>query len=644
MLKKYKFIIFNKTINCLFSCFISSFALGQEISMTGYTVDSVTQKYLPNINIFTKDLRVGTISTLDGNFSIKVPIEKKNEYLYFTGIGYQKDSIPIREGNFSVQLLPEVYQLREVYVMPDSTLLSLLRRAYNKIPDNYPEQPTFYYGFYRESIQNENRDQVDFVEAILGIYKEGYNKKSTEPGQIEIIKSRKKNIRNIGIVYYGGPYLAIDGDIVLAHVNYIVPQYFKDYIYQFNGIKTLNGRDFYEISFKKRQKDAADIFEGIMIIDKESLAYVSFDFISNHNTNSFRISDSQKNVKVFYERNVDKWYLKNYTYTNRHIDKLNNKERYATIEYMTIHIQKDSVTPISFEKRFGFTESIALKAEKYNKEGWTDYSVLTQNNLTQNNFQFSIEQSMDVFHNQHPTTRTKIRKNILSVLSKFNIGIGVIFKPVSLSAINSNLKFNPNKNNKFDINKNLNCSQETILSQFSAGYRINKNLNIFCQESLDLFDKSISSNELSLGFSWRKNIKDRGLPFFINASCVFNSRNYYVNLGKYNNLNSFYYKNKKFDAKTLNFNYGIEQYTISPQLALSKNITRLLEMKIHLAYHFSLHEKDVFQIEEKEGFIFSRKKVTISANNNDLQTENTPKLWESINLNKFQLGISFIFN
>ena len=35
--------------------------------------------------------------------------------------------------------------------MPDSALLTLLRKAYLKIPENYPKQPTRYKGFYQES-------------------------------------------------------------------------------------------------------------------------------------------------------------------------------------------------------------------------------------------------------------------------------------------------------------------------------------------------------------------------------------------------------------------------------------------------------------------------------------------------------------
>ncbi len=55
--------------------------------------------------------------------------------------------------------------------MPDSTLLTLLRKAYSKIPDNYPDQPTRYKGFFQESTSNEKDSLIELIEAELSVYK-----------------------------------------------------------------------------------------------------------------------------------------------------------------------------------------------------------------------------------------------------------------------------------------------------------------------------------------------------------------------------------------------------------------------------------------------------------------------------------------
>ena len=125
--------------------------------------------------------------------------------------------------------------------MPDSTLLTLLRKAYLRIPENYPAKPSLYTGFYRESVQDENYQQAYLAEAMLSIYKDSYIKKKAEPGEVEILKSRKKEISSSGLLYYGGPFVPINGDAVLQRKDYINPQHFKAYKYKFNGIKESEG-------------------------------------------------------------------------------------------------------------------------------------------------------------------------------------------------------------------------------------------------------------------------------------------------------------------------------------------------------------------------------------------------------------------
>lgn len=140
----------------------------------GNIVDGSDDSYISNVSVFLKDAHFGTVSDKNGNFTLNIPARYEKEYLYFTGIALRKDSILIKDiiSPLTVKLSPEIYQLSEVYVMPDSTLLTLLRSAYNRIPENYPDTPTLTEGFYRESAQDENEEQADFIEALLSVYKD----------------------------------------------------------------------------------------------------------------------------------------------------------------------------------------------------------------------------------------------------------------------------------------------------------------------------------------------------------------------------------------------------------------------------------------------------------------------------------------
>jgi hypothetical protein len=636
------YLFMKNLITVIFLFFISVSVFSQPVSISGIVLDSTDENPIPDIAILTGDAKIGTITTSEGKFSIKVPSVYAGEYLFFTGVSYQKDSILIRDGNFTIHLQPKVYVLNEVYVMPDSTLLTLLERAYKKIPDNYPTYPTSYQGFYRESVQNENKEQVDFTESILGIYKEPYHNNSSVPGQIELIQSRKKNIQSVGVLYYGGPFLMVNGDVVLRKADYIVPKRFRKYSYQLNGIKTLKGKDYYEIGFVKNSIDSAHMYSGTMLIDKESLAYVSFEVNSNGNPNVLRFRDSEQQVQVLYEKTDDKWYLNYYSYKNEHVDRFNEKKRYINIEFMTTYIKKDSISPIPYDRRLAFTDPISKKANNYDKKGWTDYDVLDNGDLEQPVFQFTIEESKNIFQNQQPLLSNRIREALFTIMSNMYAGINVSYKPVSVSPAHLRLQFIPNKEiESFDINKEQKQLQETVLTHFIFGYNLNKRWDIYYQGSSDFSNKSISSGEQSVGVNWKKNITNESLPCFINASCNFSTRSYFVDLGKYNNPNSFQYKGRKFDSQSVSFDYGIRQYTVSPQFALSKNISRLYEMKIYLAYHIPIHEKKVLRIKEPDGSIFTGKRASISSKSQDLNVRDNLDLWNSININEVQVGIQF---
>jgi len=256
----------------IFFLLLSTNIYAQTIHLSGAILDKETQTPISKVSIFTKDNKTGTISTAKGNFSLDIPAYKTNTYLYFTSIEYETDSILISQANTSpvLYLTPKIYSLKEVYIMPDSTLLTLLRKAYSKIPDNYPDKPTRYIGFFQESTSNEKDNLMELIEAELSVYKESYLKKREAPGQIEILKSRIKQLQSMNTGFVGGAFLPVDNDIVLQRNNYIQPQYMKYFQYDFAGIKSWKGKDCYEIKFCPLSKDSSKV-QGSMLIDMETL-------------------------------------------------------------------------------------------------------------------------------------------------------------------------------------------------------------------------------------------------------------------------------------------------------------------------------------------------------------------------------------
>ncbi|GEM_PF-2138831 len=632
----------------LLLCWINPYA--QAIRIHGIIIQSESSLIIPNINIFLKDNRIGTVSDQSGSFSLNLPSSYANGYLYFSGVGYQKDSLLIRDikSPVTIKLQPETYRLTEVYVMPDSTLLTLLRRAYAKIPDNYPTVPTMYEGFYRESTKNNKKEQADFIEAVLSIYKDPYDKPSSDPGQIEILKSRKKQLRNTNVIYYGGPSHIIRKDAVLSRADFISPRHFKDYSYEFNGIKTLGEDEFYDISFVKIAKDTSRL-NGTMLIEKKNLAYASFDIYRQvENTPHLRMKGREQHGKIIYEKMNDIWILKYYTYTHTDILRFTGDTIYGASDYVTTHIKMDSVKPIPYEKQLRVLDPITLKAEEYNPKGWTDYDILKNIEMGKSNFQFSEDESKDIFTQKKSFSTTPAEKfsKIIPFLLRFHFDFGISYRPVSIDNFTHHLSFQPNtSNSSFVINKNQKKESDYVLFQSTLGYRFNKKISVFYQWSDDLLNKSISSNEHHIGIGYQKNIKPKGRPLLVEGSLQFAIKNYYADLGKYDNPSTFHYKGTKIDANKISFDYGIQQKTIIPQIALIRNISRYFSLKLYAGYHFTLHSKNVFRIKEEKGSIFTKKKITLSASDPALTFhDNNMDIWNSFTIHRWQVGVSLVFN
>ena len=372
---------------------------GQTIHLNGVVKNVDDKKAIPNITILTQDGKIGTATNNRGEFSLTVPSSFADTYLFFSGIGFKKDSILIAKGSekYIIKLHPEVYLLQEVYVMPDSTLFTLLEKAFDKIPDNYPIQPSSYLGFYRESMQDEKDEHIDFTESVLHVYKDSYIQPSSLSGQIEILKSRKRNFKNSGSLYLGGPFLVIDMDAVLNKRKCINPRYFNEYEYQFNGVVSKEGNFFYSISWKKKHSKK-NINKSTMYIEKESLAYTEFIENEIELSSQPRIKDIRISQHVIYEKKDNRWFLKYLTYKNNHTDIIGNKSRVGIVEYVTTGVQFDNVLPIPFERRLGLTESIAKTADDYNKNKWIDYGLIENDKNLANIFSFSPQESDNIFN------------------------------------------------------------------------------------------------------------------------------------------------------------------------------------------------------------------------------------------------------
>lgn len=631
----------------LFCIFLTTRLLvnGQTMHIKGVTQNADDGEAIPNITILTKDGKIGTATNHSGEFSLSIPHSFVDSYLFFSGIGFKRDSILITKdtNEYIIKLRPEIYVLQEVYVIPDSTLFTLLKKAFNKIADNYPARPSSYFGFYRESIQDENNEHIDFTESVLHIYKNSYIQPSGLPGQIEIMKSRKRKFKNSGSFYLGGPFLIIDMDAILNKRKCIDPRHFNEYEYQFNGLVSKGAHSFYSISWKKKNSRRS-INNATMYIEKESLAYAEFAEDNIELSSQPRVKDVRISQQVIYDKIDNRWYLKYLTYKNSHTDKIGNKTRLGIVEYVTTTTQFEDVTPIPFERRLGQTEPIAQKAEDYSKSKWTDYDSIENDEKLAAIFTFSPQASDNIFHSPI-SPKQHVRNAFFTVLPKLNIEYGISSRRIDIPSNPVSITFIPNKNTRlFELNKSDNFTEDIFFLETLVGYRIRKNFNVFYSGITDIGNKRMHSSLWNVGFEYRKNIKQQGFPLFLQGAVAFTSMGNYVDMDVQDNHGPFTFNGKNFNSDKIEFDYGVKQLAITPEFSIKKEISRFWGVKLFVKYYIPIASKDVLRVKEKDGFFLTRKETGIDKKSETININNSYDPWESFEISQFNVGIMITFN
>jgi iron complex outermembrane receptor protein len=95
---------------------VSSKALLQQQKISGKITDANTGEPLPGVNVVIETTTIGTITDIDGNYSIEVP--NNDAVLVFSFLGYTSEKIAVQgKTQINVSLVPDIKALEEVVVV-----------------------------------------------------------------------------------------------------------------------------------------------------------------------------------------------------------------------------------------------------------------------------------------------------------------------------------------------------------------------------------------------------------------------------------------------------------------------------------------------------------------------------------------------
>ncbi len=162
----------------------------------GILLDADTKEPIQYGSIFYKNHQsTGTLSELDGRFSIRAIDQAETDTLVFRTLGYKNKYIPVKsiQSDFiEVYLNVQAVHLDEVAVVNDEYLKELLVKAIKHIPDNYPRKKHRLTGYFQE-LSITNGLYSHFLESYLTVENLDYKKKKNP-----VLSRRESNNKILG--------------------------------------------------------------------------------------------------------------------------------------------------------------------------------------------------------------------------------------------------------------------------------------------------------------------------------------------------------------------------------------------------------------------------------------------------------------
>jgi hypothetical protein len=614
----------------LFSLSIEVFSqdsIPGKFEISGRIIDSESGYPVSYATIGVARLGIGTVSNIDGDWTLRLPQYAKNGILKVNCLGYTNQEIALSNltNGSVIHLKPTNYELGEVVVVPDTLIFYILNKAYKDIKENYPVKASLTKGFYRETQRISDSLFLYFNEAVLNVYKNTYRNTSNF-GQIEVEKSRKNVFPGIDslndVRFYGGPHFPNDLDIVFSRWDFIRPSQFRYWKYELEGMYKDSVSDIYTIRFYNRESPNGN-FRGKIYIDANSYAYIGFELTRAGVNTSVTPSSSSylpgnTTIKIGY---TDKDGLKYLSYINYKTNGLNTATKtriYKDIEYITTSIKTDSVYPIPYNRQFDYTDILSIKAQNYDQSYWKDYNILQESNIMnkQTELMYGKEQATAQLTKTY-NTRLSDQEKVLIFLKRFTFEGGIAWQPITYGSGNHIIGYGTNPANSSN-GKYVKTNNFGISTMDGIRFELNKQLSLFGTITTVLY--GMDQIQGDLGVNYRISVFPKGRWVFLDlglAASVINSKVSLLSIS--NSTNNMQIDGKVFDSSSIDVKAGNSGTGAKGVLGLSVRMGKKYELFVDGSYYLPLlWNRSYVQFRESEGPIFGKKSAKVNWDDSDL--------------------------
>lgn len=608
----------------------------------GLIIESTSQQPIPFVNISIKNTYLGTVSDTDGNYKLVVPVRYAEATICFSCIGYDSKEISVQQlrNNPNVTLTKANVQLSEVTIMPDSTLRSFLRRAYEKIPENYPSYPTQYEGFYREGLQNSTKTYARLVEAITLANKSSY--RNSQSGTVKIVESRKYNNEAVDkyfpLWFYGGPHFVHEVDYVKNRADFLKPH--KHYQYHYAGLTTYQGRLVHQVNFLP-QPNKQMPYKGRIYIDKESLAYlrVELDYTQSQLKKRFSnllfsngLNAIEKAIHVNYSLIDSVCFMKS-IYENEIIRTKNDSIYYSPLEYVVTSIATDEVETIEYAEQIPVSYTPSLDAMDYRNSNWKSYATLKD-----------VIQADTLLHKQVFTNSSPQKSGsewFAKMMQKLDVSYGIGYRPYEMREGSYLIGIEGES-----YSSHIKDAGTTLVVDALIAYNVSRKLNIGYNLSSGLSTNNLLESH-GPRIAYKLPLKTMGKNLFLEPQVGYVWQKYGRSVGIKEFNNDFSFGGKMFKNKRVQALPGIKHHGVQLGGSLLYQLLPILYLDVAASYYKSVASDEVLYLKEQSGFFLTRKTAHEALNNTDavlmIDGVSTQKSGVSYDNWSLSVGVRIIF-
>lgn len=248
------------------------------ITVNGIVKNKDNNKKVEYANILVKGTNVGTVANENGEFTLKVKNILQARMIVVSHVGYVSNIINLTGSdmnNLTVWMTPQNNVLHEVIIRAGDAR-DIVKDAIRKISFNYESNNCLLSGFYRETVRKRQR-YINITEAVVGVYKTSYMRRSADNDRVQVIKGRKllseKSGDTLAVKLLGGPNMSVYVDVVKNPDVLLDEESLSYYKFKEEEPVYIDHRLQYVISFQPQVNLPYALYNGKMYIDSANLAF-----------------------------------------------------------------------------------------------------------------------------------------------------------------------------------------------------------------------------------------------------------------------------------------------------------------------------------------------------------------------------------